>query len=222
MLDIRNLTKNQKRLGAVLGGMMMAGLAWASPWDIDMTDSVAFKAFEWKMENPRVEGTVQRPAGAVVRVKSNGAYQNDYIAQHDRLKPDGASLQNPYPMDEAALKQGEKMFRFSCAPCHGLEGKGNGPVTYNKPDADPKKAIRRFAMPAPLLSGDGAVSPNRTDGYIYLTIRNGGAGMPAYGVSLTDQERWAIVGYIRTLEGGAWAPPAPPTPSPAVPATSPG
>lgn len=215
MPEIKNNPSNKKWMA--LGGMLIAGLAWASPWDIDMVDSAGFKAYEWKMENPRVEGTVQRPQGAIVRAKDNGAYQNSYIAQHDRLKPEGKALQNPYPTDEAALKKGEKMFRYSCAPCHGLEGKGNGPVTYNKPDPDPKKAVRRFAMPAPLLSGDGAVSPTRTDGYIYLTIRNGGAGMPAYGTSLTDQERWAIVAYIRSLEGGAYNPPPPPAPVDATP-----
>lgn len=204
------MRKETKRRGwALLGGMLVAGLAWASPWDIDMVDSVAFRAYEWKMENPRIEGTVQRPQGAVTRAQGSGAYQNNYIAQHDRMKPDGAALQNPYGGDAEAVKEGQRLFRFSCAPCHGLEGKGHGPVTYNKPDPDPKKAVRRFQMPAPLLSGEGAVSANRTDGWIYLTIRNGGAGMPSYGLALTDQERWAIVSYIRTLDGAAYVPPAP-------------
>jgi len=196
----------------LLGGMLVAGAAWAFPWDIDMVDSVNFKAFEWRMAPPKVEGTVQRSSG-MDRPGSNGAYQNDYIEQVDRMAPEAAALTNPYAGDAQAMAKGEHLFQVSCAPCHGVKGAGGGPVTHNEPNADIKKAIRRFAMPAPNLSGAGSASPLRTDGYIYLTIRNGGAGMPGYGLSLTDQERWAIVSYIRTLEGGAYVPPAPAEPA---------
>lgn len=193
----------------LMGGVLLAGLAWASPWDIDMIDSVNFKAFEWKMAPARVEGTIPRPEGAVTRPGSNGAYQNDYVAQMDRMSPEAAALSNPYAGDTRAMGKGEKLFQISCAPCHGEQGDGKGPVTQNVPNTDPAKAIRRFGMPAPLLSGAGAVTPSRTDGYIYLTIRNGGVVMPSHGLSLTDQERWAIVSYIRTLEGAAYVPPPP-------------
>jgi len=199
----------------LLGTMALAGLAWASPWDIDMIDSTAMKAFRWKMADARIEGTVQRPQGAITRAGSNGHYQNDYIEGHTRVDI-GDSLHNPYPVDDKSLAQGKKLFQVSCAPCHGIEGKGDGPVTYNKPDTDPKKAIRRFPIPAPTLSGPGAVSTNRSDAYIYLTIRNGGQGiglgMPPYGLSLTDEERWAIVSYLRTLDGAQYVPPQPVAP----------
>jgi mono/diheme cytochrome c family protein len=195
---------------SLLGGMVVAGLAWASPWDIDMIDSAGFKAYEWKMPNARVEGTVPRPQGAIVRAGGTGSYQNDYIPQHDRLAADVDSLKNPYPVDDAVLAKGKEQFQITCAPCHGAEGKGGGPVTQNKPNDDITKAIRRFPMPAPLLSGQGSVSSLRSDGYLYLTIRNGGVAMPKYGLSLTDQERWGIIAYIRTLEGAAWTPPAEP------------
>jgi len=212
------MAKNTRRWW-LLSGMLVAGLAWASPWDIDMVDSVAFKAFEWKMAPARVEGTVQRAQGGIPRAGSNGHYQNDYIAQADRLTPEGAAMTTPYGSDAAVLAKGEKNFQITCAPCHGIKGDGKGPVTHNEPNADIKKAIRRFAMPAPVLTGDNGVAAKRTDGYIYLTIRNGGAGMPAYGVSLTDEERWSIVSYLRTLDGAAYVPPAPPA---APPATTPG
>ncbi|HNC94943.1 MAG TPA: c-type cytochrome [Myxococcota bacterium] len=198
----------------LLGGLLLAGVARAFPWDIDMVDSVNFKAFEWRMAPAKVEGTVQRSGAAVTRPGTSGAYQNDYIAQADRMAPETAALSNPYAGDAQAMAKGEHLFQVSCAPCHGVKGAGGGPVTHNEPNADIKKAIRRFAMPAPNLSGPGAASALRTDGYIYLTIRNGGAGMPAYGVSLTDQERWAIVSYIRTLDGAVYVPPAPVEPPP--------
>ena len=185
-------------------GLFVAGLAWASPWDIDMIDSRAFKTFEWAMRPPRAPEAVQTRVGAIPRPGAVGTYQNDYIAPVDRVA-DGDRLTNPYAVDTATIVKGATTFQITCAPCHGPEGKGGGPVTHN----DPSQNIARFPIPAPMLSGPGAVSAMRADGYIYGTIRNGGALMPAYGVSLTDRERWAVVAYIRTLEGGAYVPPAP-------------
>jgi len=201
-----------KRRWWLLGGVLLAGLAWASPWDIDMVDSVGFKAYEWKMLPARVEGTVQRPSGAIPRAYGNGHYQNDYVPEGDRMAPGTDAMHSPYPTDEKTVAKGERLFQVSCAPCHGVKGAGNGPVTYNKPDPDPKKAIRRF-MPAPNLSGPGAITTSRSDEYIYYTIRNGSVMMPRYGVSLTDEERWAVVTYVRTLDGAAYVPPAPPAPT---------
>jgi mono/diheme cytochrome c family protein len=213
---MREWLKKNPRLSTravLIAGLLGAGVAVASPWDIDMVDSVTLKAYEWKMMTPFAEGTVQRPQGDVQRAGANGTYQNDYIPEHDRAT-DADSVTDPYPADDKTVEKGKALFAVSCAPCHGQEGKGHGPVTTNDPD----KGIRRFPVPAPLLSGAGAVTAVRSDGYIYLTIRNGGALMPRYGVSLTDRERWSIVNYIRTLDGAQYK--APETPAaPAAPAT---
>ncbi len=200
--------KNRRWLA--LGGLLLAGAAWSSPWDIDMIDSRGFRAFEWKMRPQIPEGTIQRPSGGIPRAQANGAYQNDHIAAVDRNSADIAAVTNPYAVDDAELARGAKLFQVSCAPCHGIDGKGGGPVTHN----DAAKGILRFPVPAPMLSGEGSVSGLRNDGYMYATIRHGGSIMPKYGVSLTDRERWAIVAYIRTLEGGAYVPPAPPAGTP--------
>lgn len=204
---MRSLGK--KKMGWIAAGLLAAGVAVASPWDVDMIDSRAFKAYKWKMLPAHQEGTAVRPTGgAVTRPRPAGYYQNDFIAPGDRMSAEAAAMTSPYGETEAQLATGELYFRRTCAPCHGLEGKGGGPVTQN----NPAEGRRRFQMPAPPLSGQGAVTPLRSDGYIYYTIRNGGAGMPAYGVLLTDAERWAIVSYIRTLDGAKYTPPEPTIP----------
>ncbi|MFZ5478756.1 MAG: c-type cytochrome [Myxococcota bacterium] len=182
-------------------GLATAGLAWASPWDIDMIDSTMFKAYEWKMRPGIPAGSVQRasPPPSAPRPGEAGAYQGDYFAKIDRFTQ-GDALTNPWAADPAIVEIGKARFAASCAPCHGPEGKGGGPVTHN----DPEKKIARYPVPAPLLSGAGNVSAIRSDGYIYGTIRHGGAVMPAYGIALTDKERWAVVAYIRTLEGAQY------------------
>ncbi len=151
-------------------------------WLVDMMDSQYIKAYETTM------GGV--PEGAVSR--------NAYVPNADRLTPAGQALQNPYPTDEAQLASGEWRYLTYCAPCHAADGTGNGPVTQN----DPAKGQKRFMVPGLALAGAAGISKTRSDGYLYLTIRNGGAIMPAYDWALEDQEMWAIVAYLRKLDGG--------------------
>lgn len=176
----------------VVGALALMGLstaAWAFPWDIDMVDALYKKAYGWKMMTP--------PEGAVSR--------NRFSQNHDRTTPEGAALVNPLQSSPETLKQGERMFTVYCAVCHGAQGLGGAEVMRNEPDV----GIRRFPVPAPRLSGDAAVSTGRSDGYIYLTIRNGAAIMPGYGQAMSDEEMWSIVSYIRTLDGAQYVPPAP-------------
>lgn len=172
-------------------GLLASSTAMAFPWDIDMVDAYFYRGYEWAMMN--------LPDGVVSR--------DLYVANADRMTPAGQAMENPYGAPTAAtLEQGERMFNVYCATCHGAEGKGGAEVMRN----DPTKGIRRYPVPAPMLSGTGSISKSRSDGYIYLTIRNGAAVMPGYNQAMYDHEMWSIVSYIRTLEGAAYVPPAPP------------
>ena len=42
---------------------------------------------------------------------------------------------------------------------------------------------------------------DRTDGFLYATIRDGGALMPGQKEALSPHERWDIVNYLRKLQG---------------------
>ncbi len=151
-------------------------------WLVDMMDSQSIKAYETTM------GGV--PEGAVSR--------NMYVPNADRLTPAGQALTNPHAVDDALLASGEWGYATYCAPCHNADALGNGPVTQN----DPANGQKRFQVPGLALVGPTGISKSRSDGYLYLTIRNGGAIMPAYDWALEDREMWAIVAYLRTLEGG--------------------
>jgi mono/diheme cytochrome c family protein len=202
---MRDWLKRNRKSAIAAGLFFVSGFAWAFPWDIDMVNGVAFKGYEWKMRPIFAEGAVQRDGaatvpGAVQRSSGPGGFQGDYVAPAKDVDQD--ALVNPYA-DNAA--NGEKLFQMSCAPCHGVGGAGGGPVMYN----DAAKGIKRYPGAAAILSGTGSVVPSRTDGHIYATIRYGRNTMPSYGISLTDRERWAIVSYLRSLEGNAQAAPAP-------------
>ena len=178
MADLRFAT----RATAVALGLSLSSTAMALPWDIDMVDAYFYRGYEWNM--------MTVPDGAVSI--------NRYAPNSDRMTPEGQALRNPYPVNTAAVAKGEQMFNTYCTACHGVKGQGGAPVADNS-------SGKRYPILPPMLSGDGAVTALRSDGYLYLTIRNGAAVMSGYGQAMDDDEMWAIVSYIRTLDGAAYS-----------------
>jgi len=89
------------------------------------------------------------------------------------------------------LAQGQKLWQSNCAACHGETGKGDGPKAQNSPQPMPN-----FTDPASLIEV--------SDMNLFQTITNGlGQAMPAFKGQLTDDERWAVGSYARSL---AWEP----------------
>ena len=94
---------------------------------------------------------------------------------------------NPVPATEESLAQGEKLYNRYCFVCHGMQGQGDGPV------------IKRGFYPLNLTT-PGVIA--RTDGYIYAYIRYGGkVMMPSYRESISSEDAWDVVNYVRKLQG---------------------
>lgn len=215
---MREWMRTHRKKTIVLAGLLLSGTAVAFPWDIDLYNGVSFKAYEWKMRDvftgraAHIDpaggrlwtgGSVQRPQGAVQRSGTSGAYQNDYVPALSYEQ--STDLKSVFPSD---LVLGKQHYGVTCAPCHGMELEGGGPVTYN----DAAKGVRRYPIRAPGFKGDtGVVGQKKlTDGQVYSRVRhgywlNGEMHMPGYGASLTERERWAVVSYVRA-ESGVTAP----------------
>jgi copper transport protein len=99
-----------------------------------------------------------------------------------------STLPNPVQPDAASIAAGHTLFLDNCVPCHGVSGKGDGPIglTLNPRPAD----LTRHTAPGV-----------HTDGQLYEWITNGypNSAMPAFGTRLSDSDRWNLVNYIRTL-----------------------
>lgn len=100
---------------------------------------------------------------------------------------DGAPERNPIPPTSESVAAGLSLYTTHCYQCHGTGGLGDGPASagLNPPPAD-------LIVHVPL-------HPDRA---LYDFIHDGieGAAMPALGETLSDDEVWHIVNYIRTLE----------------------
>jgi mono/diheme cytochrome c family protein len=111
-------------------------------------------------------------------------------------REDDTDMKSPYPLDTDAAARGRAIFAIHCTPCHGPEGKGDGPVSAKFP-------------PAPNLRY-GAIC-SRSDGFIYGTLTGGGRAMPTMREGTTSRDRWDLVAFVRTLqaEGCTSVPAAP-------------
>ena len=140
------MAERSSRKRWLVGGLLLvSAAAWASPWDIDMIDAVMFKAYEWEMK-PQPADVVSRESMGAPLPREAGYYQNAAIATVSRTdKPTIDALSDPYASDANHTARGQRLFRINCAPCHGLEGKGDGPVTKNDVVAD-GEAHRRLPV----------------------------------------------------------------------------
>ncbi len=105
------------------------------------------------------------------------------------LRPAAQNNQvNPIPPNADSIAAGQVIYQQKCVPCHGPTGKGDGPIglTLNPRPAD----LTLHAVPGV-----------HTDGQLFEWITNGfpNSVMPAFRDKLTDDDRWNLVNFIRTL-----------------------
>lgn len=106
-----------------------------------------------------------------------------------------AALTNPFAGNDESIEAGAEIFQTNCASCHGPEGQGDGPAAEN---LDPK----------PAMLADGTMMNDLSDGYLFWRISEGGqmepfnSAMPSWKTALTEQERWQVVSFVRTLASG--------------------
>lgn len=107
-------------------------------------------------------------------------------ADKARLGPEEAKkLKNPVPRNEQALQAAKAIYMEKCVNCHGETGKGDGP-----------EAMMYDPAPADL---SGAHAREKTDGEIFYQITEGRKPMPPFKDQLTEEQRWQLVHYVRTL-----------------------
>ena len=110
-------------------------------------------------------------------------------AQAPVVPPAAAAVQNPVKPSPESLARAKTVYAMDCALCHGQTGDGKGDVV-----ADLKLKMKDFTDPAVLKA--------RTDGEMFYIIKNGDSAvkMPPEGPRAKDEDIWALVNYLRTLQ----------------------
>ncbi|HKB84273.1 MAG TPA: cytochrome c [Burkholderiales bacterium] len=97
-----------------------------------------------------------------------------------------AFLRNPVPRSAESIARGRQLFMQDCAVCHGAEGRGDGVAAAALPQRPED------------LSGI-APPPIFPDGVVAYRIINGKNMMPAFGSTLSENEVWDLLNFIRSL-----------------------
>lgn len=108
-------------------------------------------------------------------------YSFSGLGQRARAK----RLANPVPATAQALAAGREIYENRCANCHGINGDGKGP-----------KAAELSVAPADFRNARAMAAI--TDGEMFWQITKGARPMPSF-ESLSEEERWQLVDYIRTF-----------------------
>lgn len=121
-----------------------------------------------------------------MRTKVDGTVAREFIPYpYSGINNPTEVLSNPLPPKKENLKLGQSKFLTFCSPCHGSYADGNSRLRGQFPNP-------------PTLHSTRAREFN--DGMIYHIITNGQNTMPSYASQITQDERWAIVNYIRVLQ----------------------
>ncbi|WP_052003352.1 cytochrome c [Microvirga sp. BSC39] len=132
-------------------------------------------------------GTEERDA-----VASTRTVQRAYMPVPPGTVPRGASAQaaalappGPERMP-ALLARGEERFRVFCTPCHGVSGRGDGPV------------VSRGFAPPPSYHEERlrSLAPEQ----IVQVITQGKGRMFPYADRVLPEDRWAIAHHIKELQ----------------------
>jgi putative copper export protein/mono/diheme cytochrome c family protein len=111
------------------------------------------------------------------------------VVEAANLAPASAASQaNAHPFSRESVARGESLYLANCAACHGALGDGDGPT-----------AQRSGSFMAPLSDRVPALS----DGSLAYRIAVGtvGSGMPGFASTLSEDDRWDLVNYLRQAFG---------------------
>ena len=137
--------------------------------------------------------------GRYMQTPPEGTVARGYLFDDDQLTrgvdDKGAfltHLPDAYTVDATTVARGKNRYAIYCAPCHGKDADGKGPVAERKGLAAIPPAFkdaRLIEMPV---------------GQMYKAIHEGvnNGNMPSYAVQIPERDRWAIVAFLCTLQTG--------------------
>ena len=123
------------------------------------------------------------------QVRQPGALETSLVQHVKRtITVRGKDVRNPLPATQENIRAGQANFGNYCMVCHGLDGQNTG-VPF----------ASRLSPPVPQLNSPAVQA--YSDGQLKWVIDNGifPSGMPASKGTLSDEEIWQIVHYIRHL-----------------------
>lgn len=156
----------------------LAVLAFGASCRQDMHQQPRVDPYEQSLQDPSLSSARMPPDGVVAR----GDFADDVFLP-------SATEPNAFPLEvtNAVMQRGRERFDIFCVPCHGLIGRGDGPVSQRG----------FFPRVANLQEDRLRTAPAN---HFYDVMTNGFGLMPSYAAVITPADRWAVIAYVRALQ----------------------
>ena len=136
---------------------------------------------------PRKKSSLNLVLFVALLLVAAGSALYSYFHPGPWIVPEAAKqVANPLKPSQADLPAARKLYLDKCAECHGDTGKGDGPQG-------------RMYDPLPKDLTDAAHMNAVSDGELFYKISEGHRPMPAFRKRLTDEQRWRLVLFLRSL-----------------------
>lgn len=113
------------------------------------------------------------------------AGSKDSSASEWKAPKSAGKEKNPLAGIIEATHKGENLFVQNCTECHGMAGAGDGP-TADMLDTKPAN------LTSPKVQKE-------SDGALFWKISEGKGAMASYKNVFSEEQRWQLINYIRTL-----------------------
>jgi mono/diheme cytochrome c family protein len=124
---------------------------------------------------PYKKAMPEMPAGIIPREGG--------IEMLKRVKPE--TLRNPFPFASEQVKHGKESYAYFCVMCHGPKADGHGTVGQSF-----------YPLPSDLSS---PYVQDQADGLLFYKISLGFKRHPPLANTISEEDRWAIIHYLRSL-----------------------
>ena len=121
---------------------------------------------------------------------AGGSWGSDYYNTGTIGDYFGDGFPEDVTINDAFMARGEQRYQINCTPCHGKSGNGQGIVS------------KYWVIPPTANLIDPRVKA-LPDGQLFWTITHGKGLMGPYNGTINVPDRWAIVAYVRALQGVA-------------------
>jgi len=136
---------------------------------------------------PRKKSSVNLVLFVALLLVAAGSALYSYFHPGPWMVPEAAKyVVNPLKPSQEDLPAARKLYLDKCAECHGDTGKGDGPQG-------------RMYDPLPKDLTDAAHMNAVSDGELFYKISEGHRPMPAFRKRLTNEQRWQLVLFLRSL-----------------------
>lgn len=155
-----------------------------------ISSDLVFQRMELQQKYQPYEENPMFADGRAMRPPPDGTLPRETVRPGDRAFHTGMLnnefvAKNPVHLTPELMAVGKKRFEIVCANCHGLLGDGHSIVADNMGMRIPPN-LHEYK--------------DRPDGFFFAATTQGYGYMPSFAGEIPEEERWAVVGYVRALQ----------------------